>query len=438
LKLLRIPVRVLLFAGIPLGLLVGRYCDELWSETSGDYQRTRWLSGGILLTIVGLYWWASHRVAGPTYDYWLVTVIVAGLLAGVCFLPRSWATANFARVLVVGALLGDLWGLHWKFVETKPLAEIFPEHDVIRVLNADKSQFRVFDYPPPPGHLFQCSVNQGLSFVNGIERVLGENPTQLHQYSQFLQFVASADQHKIAMDYPVLGQLHNPRMLDLLRVKYLIVPAQPLPAGIPPEDWRHLGDYTNTQVHCFAPGYNGIQNVGAFSVFQRTKELPQAWLIPEIRSAGKTSADLHQQLLKTNLLQTAFFEFPDGQESASPSQAATQDGKQPDVQVARENPDEVVVEVSQPYTGGLVLSDVYYPGWTCVDEQGKELPVYQANGLFRGVQLSGSEQQLTFRFEPKSFRYGSWISLGTLFGLTLGGVVTLASSRRQETPKIVM
>jgi uncharacterized membrane protein YfhO len=72
--------------------------------------------------------------------------------------------------------------------------------------------------------------------------------------------------------------------------------------------------------------------------------------------------------------------------------------------------------------GILVLADSYYPGWRVyVDD--KEGEILRANLFFRGVNLRAGAHRVEFRYEPRSFQIGLWISLATLAGLTLASVV---------------
>jgi hypothetical protein len=69
----------------------------------------------------------------------------------------------------------------------------------------------------------------------------------------------------------------------------------------------------------------------------------------------------------------------------------------------------VIVSVSSRGGGWLVLGDAYYPGWrTFVN--GKETPIYPADGLFRAVQLEPGEREVEFVYRPLSFTLGAPIS----------------------------
>jgi uncharacterized membrane protein YfhO len=78
----------------------------------------------------------------------------------------------------------------------------------------------------------------------------------------------------------------------------------------------------------------------------------------------------------------------------------------------------------------LVVSDVYYPGWTAtIDDQPTQ--VYPANFAFRAVLVPPGEHRVAFTFEPATWRAGSIISVLTVIGLI--GLSVIAWRRRRLT-----
>ncbi|MBN1146803.1 MAG: YfhO family protein [Anaerolineales bacterium] len=87
-------------------------------------------------------------------------------------------------------------------------------------------------------------------------------------------------------------------------------------------------------------------------------------------------------------------------------------------QIVAETAARLVVRVSAPASGWLVLSDTWYPGWRAwVD--GRATPVLRADYLFRAVPLEAGEHQVVFAYQPLSFWLGLALSLATCFALFL-------------------
>ena len=95
---------------------------------------------------------------------------------------------------------------------------------------------------------------------------------------------------------------------------------------------------------------------------------------------------------------------------------------QPDVDMTADivayAPEEVVVRTRSAVDALLVLSDANYPGWTATLD-GRPQPLYQANGLFRGVFVPAGEHEVVFWYRSRWFEIGRFVSLGALVGLFL-------------------
>ena len=92
---------------------------------------------------------------------------------------------------------------------------------------------------------------------------------------------------------------------------------------------------------------------------------------------------------------------------------------------------ELAVTTSAPTL--LVMSDVFYPGWSAwIDDQ--PTAIYPANFAFRAVRVPAGSHRVVFEFEPATWRVGLAITLLTLLGLAgawAGGLWAVVR-RRQE------
>jgi Bacterial membrane protein YfhO len=78
--------------------------------------------------------------------------------------------------------------------------------------------------------------------------------------------------------------------------------------------------------------------------------------------------------------------------------------------VVSDSGSEVEVAVTAPRAGFLVLSDVFYPGWTATVD-GSEAQIEKANGFARAVRVPPGEHSVVFEYSPRSFEAGLGISL---------------------------
>ena len=57
----------------------------------------------------------------------------------------------------------------------------------------------------------------------------------------------------------------------------------------------------------------------------------------------------------------------------------------------------------------MILADVFYPGWKVyVDDQPSD--IFRVNRVMRGVALSKGKHRIVFRYDPRSFRWGAFLS----------------------------
>jgi uncharacterized membrane protein YfhO len=73
------------------------------------------------------------------------------------------------------------------------------------------------------------------------------------------------------------------------------------------------------------------------------------------------------------------------------------------------SPNAVTIPVSLEQPGWVVLSDAYYPGWF-VFVDGQPAALLHADYAFRAVAVAAGDHVVEFRYEPRPFQIGLWIS----------------------------
>ena len=61
----------------------------------------------------------------------------------------------------------------------------------------------------------------------------------------------------------------------------------------------------------------------------------------------------------------------------------------------------------------LVISNIYYPGWKAYIN-GEQTPIYRVNYLLQAIIVPSGENSVEFKFLPRSFYNGFYISAGSL------------------------
>ena len=94
------------------------------------------------------------------------------------------------------------------------------------------------------------------------------------------------------------------------------------------------------------------------------------------------------------------------------------------------NPEHVTIRANGP--GALVLTDAYHRGWRAYVD-GREVAVYIANYVSRGVGLPAGPHSVEFVFDPLSWRLGRALSLAALaFGMSVMSVAIWSAIRRRD------
>jgi uncharacterized membrane protein YfhO len=195
--------------------------------------------------------------------------------------------------------------------------------------------------------------------------------------------------------------------------------------------WRVLAEDKDQVVYDFILG--GMQRLGPVTVFQNEAVFPRAFVVPESEPLPERSRIL-SALKTTNFRHKVFLEGgPTGLDSRNPQ------GEFRQAAILEEQPNRVTIQVSGDTPGVLVLTDIWFPGWTArIDDE--QVPVYRANYLFRAVTVPAGNHIVVFAFEPNSYRWGKIISglaLAFVGGMTLlCGVYSSWIGRRRLNARV--
>ena len=352
---------------------------------------------------------------------------------------RGASFQGTAWVLILGI---DLVTLTRPLVAVRPEADVFQPSACVRYLEEQREKHgRVLDFNPEEFSANHTPLWPGLPVVRQVEAVRGFNPIDVRRYKEFLQFVTDADKPLEAIDGmftgPILGTfpIVNQSLADLLGIRFLVQPAA-LPLELTVQDsagreqWTRVFEdqwpetFNFVSVH---PGGSdcGVQSLPPYHVYENHSALPRAFVVAEAAPLPERSEVL-AALKATDFRRRVLLEdFTPIQHDGSSS-----DGFRP-AAVRECLPNRITLEVEPGPAGYLVLTDVWFPGWTCTVD-GEPAPVHRANFLFRGVALPAGARQVVFSFAPASYAWGKTISLWAM--AVLIGVSVLPLRKRFAVP----
>jgi hypothetical protein len=420
-------------------------------ETIPRWTRHWWALPLLVLPLLALRW-ANERIERMTND-WVVTNRTAAAVGAVCAilgttallaqepvrrrLPRASSVAQRAvPALLIAIIFLDPAGFSLGNSVRDSTPDPHPQQTVETLSSAsdaggagaylqglgDAGQWRYFGYDAGllggdrrnqtyQGRYRQQAVIPLLvnnrSMRLGIDDVQGYNPIQVERYTEFVTRLNGERQNY--HDSNILpGGLDSP-MLDLLNVRYIVIPAD-IPPGRP--DLLHL-----SQRHPTVFSGNGVR------VLERDSALPRAWIVHDAREIDEGEA---LELLARGAVdprQTVLLE------TAPPSVAVAPDGAEESATVTKSAPDELTLDVTATADGLVVLSEIYSPGWHAYLD-GEEVPIHIANHTFRAVPVSAGEHTLELRYDPPWLRVGLVITLATIAALAAAAIVPY---RRQKS-----
>ena len=267
-----------------------------------------------------------------------------------------------------------------------------------------------------------------------IEPVLGYNSFDVRRYREYLQFVQGEDKplrpRTSIFGFPIVDTfpIRNVALLDLLGTRYLLQPGdcsvdrEGEPAGC--KSWRKIGTDQHPLAYSFLAG--GVQKLPGYSAYENMDVLPRAFVVSHARPLAERSCVL-DQLSVTDFRREVLLEEMAIEEDAP---AGSCGGDMTPARITEYTPNRVIVEADISEPGFLVLTDVWFPGWSCTVD-GNAAVLHRANFLFRAVHLPAGLHEVIFTFAPTSYRVGKWIS-----GVSLLVMVLICLSRSTWIRKV--
>lgn len=428
-NLFRVPTRMLLVAAFPLAWLAGvtthtltegSWAIEARAALARGFRRVVLLLG--LPTLVGL-WFNDGRVWWAFVAYWLAAVLMLPLFLRVL---QNNIAGNRARTgLWLAILLVDLVSPVAILPQVKPQAELYPSSPALEHIKGQPQPVRVLDWDVSDEGASASFLGIGApqSMVHSVGTPRGYNPLDVRHYREFLAFIVN-DDRPLKGNSPYTQQVMpnfevgNPGLFELLRVTHSVAPVSAPP---PPGEWREV--LTDPEPPAVVPLMPGAPaTLPPHALREARTPGPRAWIVPR---AERPAVDALLALKSCDFSRTVLV-------PGDTAVSSFQDAKPGLARITSYGPNRVAVELDGS-AGWLVLSDVWFPGWTCrVD--GAEVEVVRANHAFRAVPVPAGAKVAEFRYEPRSYRAGWWVSAASLVLVLALALVASVRAARAPAP----
>ncbi len=404
----RVPVRLLYLLSFAAAALTAITVDALYTFATGSKTSAlKWRVVsflGVLSLAMGLLY---ARAPLRTQIY---LALATALIAGALFVTSKWPRV----VALVGLLLllgYDLFTASFnKFLHPyHTTAPLYAAAAAFQYVRERQGLDRTYIYDPSS---FNYALMQKQGTLQGIFSVTDYEPLSLRRWESFFKLMYPPLTPRAAL-MPFAGSLVLPpqdprvRLLDLLSVRFVVGHRLALQAlssqhGSPdqhrPGAWRLAFQGGGTD----------------YVVWERHPVLPRAYLAYNTQHAPTEAAALEA------VADPAFDPWSrvvveDQEATLTPSGNALPITP---AHIVTYQPTRVTIEVFSNRPALLVLNDTFYPGWRATVD-GRAVPIYRANFLFRGVPVEPGSHTVVFEFTPWNFRLGAALSIVGLVGALL-------------------
>ncbi len=339
---------------------------------------------------------SDNQLISSTYVVALRGILIAALLMVASAVITLLAAKERSKPAVLKSIilivvLADLLYFGAKYIMVSPLSTCYWPRGITNAIDTDRSAFRILaPNIAVPGA--NQTMNDGIYAIDGYETV---NVGVYKEYVDFSQGI-STSQAKASFSINKVTP-----MLEALGLKYLILPEYA---------------YFNRR------GYTRRLSSSGAAIYERKSPLPRAYIVHQAKIVKDTGAAL-EQIWLTSLKPTSGVILEEELEPLPSDTSGSFDGEEY-AEITNELPNRVTIEAGLRNPGYLVLSDVFYPGWE-VRINGEPGTILRANHAFRAVPLNAGRYRVCFSYRPRSFKYGSTISIFSLFGFILALVILL-------------
>jgi hypothetical protein len=331
------------------------------------------------MTEPGVEWWRSPR----SFRVLLVVsafVIVFRILQ--ILSRRQWVVVTSVLVAT------DLLSFSYAHIPFNVTQTIFPNIALFNFLAHQSQPFRVV----PLNAVVSPNAESlyGLSTAGGYDFMLRRVMSMVDDLIQPPRFLVYFEAERVAAS--------RARILDMLNVRYLI--ATPYNESL-------------SIMRRQPARFREVWSSDGASVFENTSVLPRAFLVPATRTETIESEEAQLLRVKDSSFDPAYSVIL---EAPVPS-AATADDLQPKVPGSvdqfREDVNWVWLHVSATTPSILILSQIYYPGWS-VYVDGKRADLLRPDYALTGTFVGAGSHTVEFRFLPPTFTAGAIVSLLSL------------------------
>jgi hypothetical protein len=331
-------------------------------------------------------------------DVWRALLFIGAALASLYFYLKGKLSAPMAAGLVALLVLVDLWGVDKRYLgansfQSTSIANSFQPTPTDEKILADKDlSFRVLNAGNPFNEAQTSYFHKSIGGYHG---------AKLRRYQDLIERQISPNLQTV---FSTNGDFRQTPVLNMLNMRYLIVPAQQGQQGQPGQPEQAL---------------------------RNPNALGNAWFVREVKPVQNPDEEM-AALNTINPGKTAVVDaskFPQQKATTSTDSSAS-------IALTSYAPDALSYRYTAAQPGTVVFSEVYYAdGWNAYLD-GQPVPHFRADFVLRALNVPAGSHKIDFKFEPKEYTIGNSVSLAASIGvlLVLLGAVVYVVRRKEPEP----
>jgi len=328
----------------------------------------------------------------------LLWVIFAFLIYS--FIKKKIKLPIFVFIISVILIL-DLAKNGQRYIKSVDIPEIFYAPDeVVSFLKKDTSLYRV--HP-----LFYKRADDGILMYHNIQSVGGHHPNPLQSYQEFIGLP-----HTVLFANP--PHLYYPNFLNLLSVKYLIVPL--LPEDLSPYDEETKKIISNLKSFLNSAFLKKVFSGQEYAIYENLNFFNRVYFVPYF-SVVKDKEEMFAVLKREDFdpkKVVLFYEKPLAPETLFkelfniPNISNIENSAK--IKILTYKANKIELEIENERNGFLVLSENYHPDWQ-VKIDGKKERLYRAFHTLRAIYLEKGKHLVTFYYYSQAYNVGKILFL---------------------------
>ncbi len=350
------------------------------------------------------------------YTSGILSLLLLTVSIGLAYLKTVKKLPQMIFVVLMSVIVFiDLYTYTGKFLKKENLQPVqqykdrFAAQDYDEYLLADNSNYRI--YPIEQNIISDARLPKTTGeWAYHHQIVTGYSAAKLARYDALMNYLQDSVKgpgewrdYLIGIFSPEKGEIPREKptnIMDMLSVKYMLHP-------------EHLPyDSLLVNIH---PVFDGSDNV---IIYKNNRALPRAWFVDKVQKVAPADSILPLLREETFNPRNLAYVETDIKDVQAPDSCSV-------VQTVNEL-HKLAYDVYTDKPSFLVLSEVYYPaGWKAKLDD-KEIPIYPANYVLRGLQIPAGQHKLELVFAPESYTISIRLSLiGLLASLLtlIGGLI---------------